>query len=275
MRVVSLIAGITLLVAGIAGLLGRRDQLGAERDRQLATTAELTAAQLDETLARISAVLTVATIGHRRQPARQRAGPPGLRGRRRTARSCSSPPTVAAADIEAALDASIGVPAGPSSSWTAPDGPPATDVVVAIDQGGAPPARQHDARRLRPPRRDDRRPRARRRRAAAAGADGRRTTARTPCRRSSSSTTARGPCARRRPPSVRLTTEERWLVGAQLAVGAVLAAARPRRDARRAPLAAAPGDDRRADRAARTAPSSSDGRPRRSPGSAATAAGRA
>ena len=31
MRVVSLVAGITLLVTGIAGLLGRRDQIGAER----------------------------------------------------------------------------------------------------------------------------------------------------------------------------------------------------------------------------------------------------
>ena len=58
---------------------------------------------------------------------------------------------------------------------------------------------------------------------------------------------------------IRLTTEERWLIGAQLAVGAGAGDAGARWDARRAPGAAPSGNDRRAHRAARTVPSSSAG----------------
>ena len=173
MRVVSLIAGITLLVdAGIAGLLGRRDQLGAERDRQLATTAELTAAQLDETLARISAVLTVATADTDvDQLGRCRSGSPSAPSTP-TARSAHRRPTVAAAAIEAALGAATGA-GRPVVVVAAADGRAGDRRRRRHRPGRAPAARQHDARRLRPARRDERRPRAGRRRAAAASSDGR------------------------------------------------------------------------------------------------------
>jgi len=61
MRVVSLIAGITLLATGFAALIDRRAEIGRERDRRLETTAELLAGRLDDTIARVGAVLTVAT----------------------------------------------------------------------------------------------------------------------------------------------------------------------------------------------------------------------
>src|SRR6478735_3637329 len=61
MRVVSLIAGITLLATGFAGIAGRRTDIGRERDRRLETTAELLAGRLDDTVARVGAVLTVST----------------------------------------------------------------------------------------------------------------------------------------------------------------------------------------------------------------------
>lgn len=61
MRVVSLVAGITLLAAGIASLIGRRAEVGEERDRRLESSASLLTAQLDATIGRLAAALTVAT----------------------------------------------------------------------------------------------------------------------------------------------------------------------------------------------------------------------
>lgn len=61
MRVVSLVAGITLLVTGIAGLLGRRAEMAEERDERLAAAADMVASRLDATIARITAALAVAT----------------------------------------------------------------------------------------------------------------------------------------------------------------------------------------------------------------------
>ncbi len=220
MRVVSLIAGITLVVAGIAGLLGRRDQLGAERDRQLATTAELTAAQLDETLARISAVLTVATADTDVNQLGSVLGLPVCAVDADGA-ICSSPPTVAATGIKDALDASTGA-GWPVVVVDGSDGSPATDVVVAIDQGAR---RLHASTTLDVsglptgtsaglvPVADEPLLRAR-----TVGDD-----------RSYAVPSVvefeDGPWAVRATTaaSVRLTTEERWLVGAQLAVGAGLA----------------------------------------------------
>ena len=221
MRVVSLIAGITLLVTGIAALLGRREQLGDERDRQLATTAELTAAQLDETLARISAVLTVATpatdVGELGEAL---ALPVCAVEAGRT--SCSSPAGPTDPGVETALAASTGA-GRPVVVVAAQDGAPAADVVVAIDQG----TRQLFARTTLDVARlpagttaglvpvDDE-PLLR---ARTVGSD-----------RSyavpSMVEFEDGPWAVRTTTSAttRLTAEERWMIGAQLAVGAVLAA---------------------------------------------------
>jgi diguanylate cyclase (GGDEF)-like protein len=61
MRVLSLVAGIALIVTGLATLIGRRHQVGADRDRRLETSADLVSTKLDATIARIAAVLAVAT----------------------------------------------------------------------------------------------------------------------------------------------------------------------------------------------------------------------
>jgi diguanylate cyclase (GGDEF)-like protein len=61
MRVVSLIAGITLLATGIAALVARRGEIARERDRRLEATADVLAGRLDDTIGRIGAVLAVAT----------------------------------------------------------------------------------------------------------------------------------------------------------------------------------------------------------------------
>ena len=133
MRVVSLIAGITLLATGIAGLLGRRDQIGAERDRVLATTAELTTATLDETVARVSAVLTVAPAD---ADVHQLAGALALPVCAVDANgsTCSSPTNVPAGDVQAALAAATGA-GRPVVVVATPAVAPAAEVVVAIDQG--------------------------------------------------------------------------------------------------------------------------------------------
>ena len=246
MRVVSLIAGITLVVAGIAGLLGRRDQLGAERDRQLATTAELTAAQFDETLARISAVLTVATADTDVDQLGSVLGLPVCAVDANGA-ICSSLPTVAATGIKDALGAVDGYRLARRGRGRVRRGS-GVRRRRRHRSGAAPAARQHDARRLRPANGHERRPRARRRRAAAAGPDGRGRPLRTPRRRSSSSRTGRGPCARRRPrPSGSRPRSAGWSAPSwrsapcsrSLALGGMLAEHR---------VAAASGDDRCADR---------------------------
>ena len=58
---VSLIAGVALVAIALAGVIARRTQLGDDRDRRLEATAELVAARLDETIARVVAALTVAS----------------------------------------------------------------------------------------------------------------------------------------------------------------------------------------------------------------------
>jgi diguanylate cyclase (GGDEF)-like protein len=221
MRVVSLIAGITLLATGIAGLLGRRDQLGTERDRQLATTAELTAAQLDETLTRISAVLTVATAATDVQQLGDALRLP-VCAVAAGASTCSAPAEAPAAAASAALDAAAG--AGRPVFVVAPaPGAPATDVVVAIDQGER---LLHASTRL-----------------DVAGLPAGTTAglvpvAGEPLLRARTTGKDRsfavpstvdfedGPWAVRTTTSAttRMTAEERWLIGAQLAVGTVLAA---------------------------------------------------
>ena len=277
MRVVSLIAGITLLATGIAALIGRRADVGAERDRRLETTAELarrpSSTRRSPGSAPCSRVATPETeIGdarRRARPARCAAivrrdddvlgrvvrprpttAPWPPRSRRRRAGSCR-----------------------PSSSPRPDDGRGSGDHVVVGRRPGAPPAVRRPSRST--PRRSPptigRRARARRPASRCCGRARSTASGCSPRRRWSSSRTARGPCGRPRRPAVHLTADERWLIGAQLAVGAGARRARARRDDRRPPLAAAPGDDGRADRSCPTGPSSSGGRPRRWPASVAIA----
>jgi diguanylate cyclase (GGDEF)-like protein len=61
MRALCLVAGVALIVSGLASLVGRLADLGAERDRRLQTSAELLTTQLDASVARITAAFAVAT----------------------------------------------------------------------------------------------------------------------------------------------------------------------------------------------------------------------
>lgn len=223
MRVVSLIAGITLLATGIAAIIGRRADVGEERDRRLETTAELVTAQLDATIARIAAVLTVAAPDTDVGAIDDALALPVCAIVDGGA-TCSTGSTESVDDgaVAAALEASSrrGVPAVLVASE---DDEPADQVVVAVDQG----ARRLyvtaslDASSLP----DDIRaelvavadePLLR---ARTVGAD--RTFA-----APSMVEFEDGPWAVRTaaPATVRLTAEERWLIGAQLAAGTALAA---------------------------------------------------
>ena len=276
MRVVSLIAGITLLVTGIAGARsGAATEVGDERDRRLETTAELTAAQLDATIARISAVLAVATPDTDVEPARRRP---------RRSRCAPSTPAGATCSTRHPTVADDAASRTPSTRRRAPAGP--SCVVAAVATGHRRPTSSSPSTRGRAgcyasatldtsdlPDGHERRARAGRRRAAAAGPHGRR-------RRGSYAAPSMvefedGPWAVRtttagdRPADDRGALADRRPARASapcspsLALGGMIADHR---------VAAAAGDDRRADPAARTAPSSSGGRPRCSPGSGATAA---
>jgi diguanylate cyclase (GGDEF)-like protein len=222
MRVVSLVAGITLLATGVAALFGRRAEVGEERDQRLETAAELVTTQLDATVARIGAVLAVAgpdaavaAIGD------ALALPVCSTVAGGTTCSTGSP----AADddaVTAAVGASaqLGVPVAVVAA--AGDGS-AERVVVAVDQG----ERQLyvtaslETARLPEGARAELVPVAEEPllRARTVGAE--RTFA-----APSMVEFEDGPWAVRAsaPAAVRLTTEERWLIGAQLAVGAALAA---------------------------------------------------
>lgn len=226
MRVVSLIAGITLLATGFAAILGRRSEGGDERDRRLETTAALIAAQLDATITRIGAVLTVAPpdveIGAMGEAL---ALPVCSLVDGRTSCSAGGP---AAADQTAVADAVAastgrGVPVVVVASRSDEPGDVADRVVVAVDQG---------SRRL----------------YVTASLDTSGLPADTiaelvavaeePLLRARTVGSQRtfaapsmvefedGPWAIRAvaPATVRLSAEERWLVGAQLAIGAALAA---------------------------------------------------
>ena len=61
MRVLSLVAGIALLVTGLASTIGRRADVADARDQRLETTADLLTEQLDATVSRATAALGVAT----------------------------------------------------------------------------------------------------------------------------------------------------------------------------------------------------------------------
>jgi diguanylate cyclase (GGDEF)-like protein len=61
MRVLSLVAGIALIVTGMATLVVRHHEVGVERDRRLETAADVVTNQLDATVARVASVLAVAS----------------------------------------------------------------------------------------------------------------------------------------------------------------------------------------------------------------------
>ncbi len=225
MRVISLVAGITLLAIGLAALLGRRAEVARERDQRLESSADLVTAELDATIARITAAMAVSTVD---TPVEQLAGALGMpvcAVDETGTGACSSTSFDLAPDdaVTAALDAAAGQPAPVVLVAPAPgsDGP--AGVLVASDQG---------ARTLL---------------AAAAlytadlptGTSAQLVPAAgEPMLRARSIGTARayaspslvefddGEWAVRATSggAVRLTNDERWLIGAQLAVGAVLAA---------------------------------------------------
>ena len=222
MRVVSLIAGITLLATGIAAVIGRRADVGEERDRRLETTAELLVAQLDATIARIGAVLTVATpetdvatigdalalpvcaivsgtvvvldriSGRGRRRCRRR----GPRGVVAAAASRPSPSRPRTGRLTTSSSASTRVPAGCTSSprSTRRRSPPTCDAeLVPVADEPLLRARTVDGDRM--------------------------------FAAPSMVEFDDGPWAVRTiaPAGVHLTADERWLIGAQLAVGAALA----------------------------------------------------
>ncbi|MET0145935.1 MAG: GGDEF domain-containing protein [Ilumatobacteraceae bacterium] len=141
MRVVSLIAGIALLATGLASILGRRADVGHERDRRLESAAQMVAAQLDAGIARIDAVLAVSTvltpvdvIGD--ALALPVCSVPATAGATATACSAGEPLAADASAVAAALAASR--PGEPAVVVAAADGRPdgpADHVVVAVDQG--------------------------------------------------------------------------------------------------------------------------------------------
>jgi len=225
MRVISLVAGITLLAIGSAALLGRRAEVARERDQRLEASADLVTAELDATIARITAAMAVATpetpVGHLADALAMPVCAVTSDG----SGTCSATSFDLAPDdaVTAALDAASGAPAPVVLVAPAPgtDGP--AGVLVAADQGdrtllaaasletGGLPAGTSAV--LVPVAGEPLlRPRT---------VDGVRAYA-----SPSLVEFEDGPWAVRTTTraAVRLTTDERWLIGGQLAVGAVLAA---------------------------------------------------
>ena len=226
MRVISLVAGITLLGIGLAALLGRRAEVARERDQRLEANADLVTVEFDAAIARIVAAMAVATPDTPVDLLADALAMPVCAVAEDGAGTCSATSFDLAPDdaVTAALDAAEGQPAPVVFVASLPGSDAPAGVLVAADQGDAHAARRSHAGDGRPARRHvghaGARPRASRCCAPTPSA----TRGGTPRRRSSSSRTGRGRCARRRRAAVRLTTDERWLIGAQLAVGAVLAA---------------------------------------------------
>jgi diguanylate cyclase (GGDEF)-like protein len=137
MRAVSLLAGIILLATGLAGLLDRRAEVGRDRDQRLESTAAAVAAQLDATIARITAVLAVATPETPVEQLADALAMPVCTVPEDGASSCSSTSSDLAPDddVTRALVAADGHRAPVAVVATAPgrDGP--ARVLVAFDQG--------------------------------------------------------------------------------------------------------------------------------------------
>ena len=225
MRVISLVAGITLLGIGLAALLGRRAEVARERDQRLEANADLVTVELDAAIARIVAAMAVATPDTAVDLLADALAMPVCAVAEDGAWTCSATSFDLAPDdaVTAALGAAAGQPAPVVFVAPRPGGDAPAGVLVAADQGdrtllaaatletgdlpagtsatlvpamGEPLLRAHtvgDARWYATP-------------SLVEFEDGSwavRTSTRA---------------------AVRLTTDERWLIGAQLAVGAVLAA---------------------------------------------------
>lgn len=221
---VSLVAGITLLVTGLASLLERRAEVGDERDQRLEVSAELIAGRLDATVARITAAMAVATADTPLELLADALATPVCVVDDDGPVSCSaaSPAVASGATITIAVTAASGQPvpvvvatAGaadrPAGATVASDQGDRTILAAAVlDAGGLP---DGTVASLVPVERETLlRPQT---------VDSMRTYA-----APSMVEFDDGPWAVRTTSddAVRLTTDERWLIGAQALVGAVLAA---------------------------------------------------
>ena len=130
LRVASLIAGVALVVMGIAGAAGRLGEQRAERDRELESFAELAAAGVDAGVARVSAALSVADADTPIDRLADALAAPVCAVDDAGATTCSVDPGLAAATVAASLAAAAthGAPVAVSGGGGA-------DVVVAVDQG--------------------------------------------------------------------------------------------------------------------------------------------
>ena len=257
MRVLSLVAGIVLVVTALASTTGRRADAGAARDRQLESTADLLVEQLDATVGRAAAALGVATVDTPIERIADAAGLPVcsvVDGHRACTTDVAG--LVPLASFDAVLDAA-GAERGPVAAVV----PGTLHLAVAIDQGErqlvvaadlATEGLSPDATVAIVPVADEPLLSAR------TVAD-RRVFA-TPSTVEFEGRAARGAGHRTvgRPPHRRRALVVRRAARDRCAARA----GRPRRDGRRAPLAAASGDDRRARPGCRTATSSHGGRRR-------------
>lgn len=223
LRVASLVTGITLIVMGVVGILGRRSELRDERDRHLETTAELAVTQLDGVVARVGAVLTVASTDVSLDVVADALALP-VCSRLDGAAQCSTGETVDDVAVDEALAASTRRGAPAVVAGAPDDASAASLVVVAVDQG---------ARRLYVPLTVDD--------SLLPGDEVARTELvpleREPLFRPTTTGDRRSVAApsmvefdggswairATAPDAVQLSTEERWLFGTQLVLGAVLA----------------------------------------------------
>src|SRR5215213_4685422 len=132
MRVLSLVAGIALLVTGLASTVGRRADVAEARDQRLETSAELLTEQLDAAITRATAALGVATSSTTIERLADAIGLP-VCAATAAARACTSEIERLApqASVDAAAVAARGQPAPVVVAV-----PDSLRAVVALDQGG-------------------------------------------------------------------------------------------------------------------------------------------
>ena len=130
MRVLSFVAGIVLLVTGLASIVGRRADVSDARDQRLETTADLLAEQLDATVTRATAALGVATADTTIERLADAIGLPvcAITG---SARTCTTPVDriVPQTSVDEAVAAALGQP--DPVALVVPD---SLRLVVAADQ---------------------------------------------------------------------------------------------------------------------------------------------
>ena len=138
LRVASLVAGVVVLVMAVAGIVGRRADRSIERDRQLETAAEHVVGRIDADLARVSAALQVATPDTTARDLADALGR-GVCSVADGEPSCSAEQIagVPALAVAAALLAANGQADPVAVVATTPSAPagPAIGVLVAVDHG--------------------------------------------------------------------------------------------------------------------------------------------